>query len=43
MPAEAFTTAISSPSVALRTKKKSSGAVTGLFLVLIALNIAAWA
>jgi len=41
MPAEAFTTSIPSPPVALRTTSKSS--LTGLFPVLITLNIAAWA
>jgi nickel/cobalt transporter (NiCoT) family protein len=43
MPAEAFTTSIPSPPVALRTASKSSSAVTGLFAVLVTLNIAAWA
>ena len=41
MSAETFTTSNPSPPVALRTTSRTS--VTGLFPVLIALNIAAWA
>ena len=43
MSAETFTTSNPSPPVALRTTSRTSGPVTGLFPVLIALNIAAWA
>jgi high-affinity nickel-transport protein len=43
MPAEAFTTSVPSPPIALRATSKWSGSVTGLFPILIALNIAAWA
>ena len=42
MPAEAFTTSISAPPVARGITGKRPGPVTGLFLVLIILNIAAW-
>ena len=42
MPAEAFTTSIPSPPIEPRIPDKSSGSVSGLFLVLILLNIAAW-
>ena len=43
MSAETFTTSNPSPPVVLRTTSRTSGPVTGLFPVLIALNIAAWA
>lgn len=42
MPAEAFTTSITSPPFARRATGCRPGSIAGLFLVLIALNIAAW-